>query len=96
MDEDHRRRPAVVFVSVGDIGARILIDLHREVTFGHQAAHRGISIGLLIHDVAPVAPPGFKIEQHKLVLAHSLGKDRVRPWMPGDGVALRELPPARR
>jgi hypothetical protein len=34
--------------------------------------HLGVSIGGFGHDVAPMAPHGFQIEQHEFVLARGL------------------------
>ena len=44
--------------------------------------HGWIAIGLLVHDVAPMAPNGFKVQQNEFVFARCLSEDGIRPWVP--------------
>ena len=72
--EDHGRRPAIIFITVGKIRTRVLVDLDQDVARVQQPHHSGIFVGGLVHHMAPMAPYRFEIEQDKTMLALSLGK----------------------
>jgi hypothetical protein len=88
--EDDRRRPAVVFVAIRQVGPRILIHAHGDVFFADQRDHPRIGIGHFIHDVAPVAPHRLEVQEHQLVPGRGALENAVRPRLPGDaGLLLR-------
>ena len=75
--ENHGRRPAVIFVAIGDVRARFLVHSDREITGADQRDDGWIAVGLVVHDVAPVAPDRVQIEQHEFVLAPRLLEDGI-------------------
>ena len=83
--EDNGGRPTEVLVAVGNIGARILVHPDREVAAVQQGRDRGVAVGRLRHDVAPVAPHRLEIEQHEFVFPFRLREDLRRPLVPDDG-----------
>src|SRR5262249_34472802 len=70
--EDDSGRPAIVLVAIGDVGAGVLIDFDENVLGVEQADDGGIAVGVVVHDVAPVAPHGFEVEQDEFVLLAGL------------------------
>ena len=82
--EHDRGRPAIVLVAARDVGACVLIDAHRDVPRLDELDHLGIAVGHLVHDVAPVAPDGFQIQQHKAMFACSALEHCVGPGLPVD------------
>ena len=83
--EDDGRRPAVILIAIGDVGPRILVDFDQDVALVEQADDDRIAVSDVVHDVAPVAPDGFKIEQDEFVLCAGLRESSVRPGLPVEG-----------
>ncbi len=75
-------RPAVIFIAVRQIGPGILIDANGQVSFMEESEDFRIAIGGDIHDMAPVTPDGFEIEQDEAVVASCLREDGVGPGEP--------------
>ena len=82
--EDDGGGPAIFLVAIGEVGAGILIDPHREIARADERDDLGIRVGLVVHDVAPVTPDGLEIEEHEFVLAFGLLENRIGPGVPID------------
>ena len=76
--KDHRGRPAVVFIAIRKIRPRILIHAHWNVFGLDQRNHLRRLVGGFVHDMAPVAPYGFQIQQIRIYFRAWL--DRI--WRP--------------
>src|SRR5690242_17619865 len=73
-------------VSTIHVRTFIAIDLHCNELVVDNGGDLGIVVRLAIHDVAPVAPYGADVEQHRLVLLLRLAKRLVVPLVPLDGL----------
>jgi len=80
--EDDCCGPAVVFVAIRKIGARVLVDADGEIFVVKEGENFGIAIGGHVHDMTPVAPDCFQIEEDETPLALSLGEYFVGPRLP--------------
>ena len=80
----HRRNGGLVAA----VNIRPLIAIHfdGDEIFVDEPRHFGIVVGFAIHDVAPMAPDGADIQQHRLVLAARLGKSFFPPLPPENGL----------
>jgi hypothetical protein len=74
--------PTVVFVAIRKIGAGILVYANGEIVFVEEREDFRVTVGGDVHDVAPVTPHGFEIEQNETVVAAGLGEDGVGPGEP--------------
>lgn len=75
-------RPAAVFEAAGQVRARILVDLHRDV-FGLQQRHgRRVPVSGGVDDVAPMAPDGLQIHQDEAVFAFGAREHVSGPLVP--------------
>lgn len=93
--ENHCRRPAPTLVALRQVGPAVLVDLDRNEVPGDQLLHFRIGVGLLLHDVAPGAPPGLQAEQHEALLPLGLLEHLVVPLAPRHAVGAcrrRERP----
>ena len=80
--EDDGGGPAEIFVAGGQIGARILVGFHHDVTALQKFYDGGIAVGVGVHDVTPMAPDGFEIEQDESIFAFGVGESLVGPRLP--------------
>jgi hypothetical protein len=56
-----------MIVNASASASRILIDLDGNIALIEQPNHDRATVGDVIHDMAPVTPHSFKIEQHEFV-----------------------------
>src|SRR6201991_1914232 len=87
--EDDGGGPAVVLIPVGDVGPRVLIDLDEHVSLVQKPNPLRVAVGDIVHDMTPVTPDGFEIEQDELVLLTSGSECSVRPRLPVKGWLIR-------
>ena len=80
--------PAVVRPALLEVRPRIHIHADGDEALVKDAAHLGIPVGRLIHDVAPVAPLGCAVDEHVAPLAPGPVERLRPPCLPGEG--LRE------
>ena len=92
--EDDGCGPAIILVTVGDVGARVLIDFDQDVALVQQADNNWVAIGDVVHDMAPVAPHCFQVEQDEFMFRTCLPEGRIRPGLPVErrGLRLRHGP----
>ncbi len=93
--EDDGGGPAEIFVAGGEVGAGILVGFDYDVAALQKFDDGGIAVGVGVHDVAPVAPDGFEIEEDETVFMFGVGEDLVGPRLPiqarrGGGWFLRQ------
>ena len=77
-------RPAPIAVPARQVRIGVLIDAHRQIFRRQQILHLRIRIGGLFHDVAPMAPHRFEIENHETLFGGGAGKQIVIPAVPFD------------
>ena len=82
--EDHRRRPPVVLVPVGEVGTRILIDPECDEVFADLLDDLGVLVGRLLHHVAPMAPDRDQVENHQALFGARPIEGCVGPSLPGN------------
>ena len=80
--ENDSGRPAVVFVAIGKIGAGVLVGFDDDVVSLEHFDYGGVAVGVFVHDVAPVAPDGFQIEEDETLFLFGLREDGLGPWLP--------------
>src|SRR5437762_6692119 len=92
-----RERPAALsahclnrrLISAINVGPLVAVNLHCDVIVVNELRDLGIFVRLTIHHVAPVAPNGANVKQHRLVLTLSLVEGVRAPLVPLDRLMHR-------
>ena len=82
--EHDGRRPTPIPVSARQVRVGVLIDADRQISRCQKPGDLRVRIGGLFHDVAPVAPYRFEIEDDEALLGCGAGEQIVAPIVPLD------------
>ena len=92
--EKRRQRPAALpgqrlhrpLVAGVDVRPLVPVHLDADEVLVQELGERRILVGLAVHHVAPVAPDGADVEQHRAVLRAGGREGLVAPGIPVDGL----------